>query len=65
MEAQVRWCHPQRGELQASAFVPAAEKTGAIIPLGHWVLDQACRQMNLWRNEGMAPPVMAIKLSLA
>ncbi|CAI8850354.1 diguanylate cyclase [Pseudomonas sp. IT-P258] len=65
MAAQVRWCHPRRGELLAPAFVPAAEKTGAIIPLGRWVLDQACRQMSLWRNEGMAPPVMAIKLSLA
>ena len=65
MEAQVLWQHPRRGLLQACDFVPIAEKTGAIIPLGRWVLDHACHQMHLWRNEGVAPPVMAIKLSLA
>ncbi|MEX5689293.1 MULTISPECIES: putative bifunctional diguanylate cyclase/phosphodiesterase [Pseudomonas] len=65
MEAQVRWNHPERGLLEASAFLPAAEKTGAIVALGHWVLDRACRQMRQWRDAGMAPPVIAIKLSLA
>jgi diguanylate cyclase (GGDEF)-like protein/PAS domain S-box-containing protein len=65
MEAQVLWQHPRRGLLAAADFVPIAEKTGAIIPLGRWVLDHACHQMHLWRNEGVAPPVMAIKLSLA
>jgi predicted signal transduction protein with EAL and GGDEF domain len=65
MEAQVSWNHPQRGLLEAQAFLPAAEKTGTIIALGHWVLERACRQMRQWRDEGMAPPVVAIKLSLA
>ncbi|KNH45640.1 EAL domain-containing protein [Pseudomonas lini] len=65
MEAQVSWNHPQRGLLEAPAFLPAAEKTGIIIALGHWVLERACRQMRQWRDEGMAPPVVAIKLSLA
>ncbi|MBV4477113.1 GGDEF/EAL domain-containing response regulator [Pseudomonas botevensis] len=65
MAAQVSWQHPRHGLLPASAFVPAAEKTGAIIPLGRWVLDHACWQMHQWRNEGVAPPVMAIKISLA
>ena len=65
MEAQVLWQHPRLGLLPASAFVPTAERTGAIIPLGRWVLDRACRQMQQWRDEGVAPPVMAIKLSLA
>jgi diguanylate cyclase (GGDEF)-like protein/PAS domain S-box-containing protein len=65
MEAQVTWNHPTRGVLEGPAFLPAAEKTGTIVALGHWVLDQACRQMRQWRNEGMAPPVIAIKLSLA
>ncbi|WP_085655970.1 EAL domain-containing protein [Pseudomonas sp. B11(2017)] len=65
MQAQVRWHHPQRGLLPASAFLPAAEKTGAIIALGRWMLDHACWQMHRWRDEGTAPPVMAIKLSLA
>ncbi|QXI16820.1 GGDEF/EAL domain-containing response regulator [Pseudomonas hamedanensis] len=65
MEAQIVWQHPRLGLLPASAFVPAAQRTGAIIALGRWVLDRACRQMRLWRDEGVAPPVMAIKLSLA
>jgi diguanylate cyclase (GGDEF)-like protein len=65
MEAQVSWNHPIRGLLEAPAFLPAAEKTGIIIALGHWVLERACRQMRQWRDEGMAPPVVAIKLSLA
>ncbi len=65
MEAQIRWSHPERGLLEPDMFLPAAEKTGVIIELGHWLLDRACKQMHQWRNEGMAPPVIAIKLSLA
>ncbi|MGY2440588.1 GGDEF/EAL domain-containing response regulator [Pseudomonas sp. SDO52101_S400] len=65
MAAQVSWQHPRLGLLPASAFVPAAEKTGAIIPLGRWILDHACWQMRQWQNDGVAPPVMAIKISLA
>ena len=64
MEALVRWNHPTRGLLTAAKFLPIAEKTGAILALGHWVLDQACRQMRLWRNEGLALPVIAINVSL-
>ncbi|MHA3736496.1 GGDEF/EAL domain-containing response regulator [Pseudomonas sp. Eth.TT006] len=65
MAAQPVWDHPRLGLLPASAFVPAAEKTGTIIALGRWVLDQACWQMGAWRDAGVAPPVMAIKVSLA
>ena len=65
MAAQVKWQHPRLCLLPASAFVPAAEKTGAIIPLGRWILDHACWQMRQWQNEGVAPPVMAIRISLA
>jgi len=64
MEALVRWNHPGRGLLNAGAFIPIAEKTGSIIALGRWVLDRACRQMSLWRDKDMAPPVVAINLSL-
>jgi diguanylate cyclase (GGDEF)-like protein/PAS domain S-box-containing protein len=65
MQAQVRWNHPERGWLEADVFLPAAEKTGTIIPLGHWVLDRACQQMRQWRDQGMETPLIAIKLTLA
>lgn len=64
MEALVRWNHPERGLLHASAFIPAAERAGLTTAVGNWVLDQACRQMRMWRDEGLAPPVIAINLSL-
>ncbi|WP_124299914.1 GGDEF/EAL domain-containing response regulator [Pseudomonas chlororaphis] len=64
MAAQVRWLHPRRGWLEAEDFMPAAEKTGIVIALGHWLLDQACRQMSAWRDQNVAPPLIAIHLSL-
>ncbi len=63
MEALLRWNHPTRGLLAAAEFVPIAEKNGMILVLGHWVLDQACRQMRHWRDEGVALQVIAINLS--
>ena len=63
MEALVRWNHPTRGVLQPAAFIPIAEKTGAILPLGHWVLDQACRQVKVWRSQGITVPSIAVNLS--
>jgi diguanylate cyclase (GGDEF)-like protein/PAS domain S-box-containing protein len=65
MEAFVRWHHPTRGLLPASEFIPVAEKTGTIIALGQWVLEQACRQMRTWRDEGVNPPAVTMNLSLA
>ncbi|MDM0118897.1 putative bifunctional diguanylate cyclase/phosphodiesterase [Variovorax arabinosiphilus] len=64
VEALLRWNHPQRGLLDAGAFVPIAERTGGIVVLGRWVLNQACRQMSVWREQGVAPPLVAINLSL-
>jgi diguanylate cyclase (GGDEF)-like protein/PAS domain S-box-containing protein len=64
MEALVRWNHPTRGLLAPAVFIPIAEKSGAIIALGQWVLDQACRQMSIWRKSGLSLPVIAINLSL-
>jgi diguanylate cyclase (GGDEF)-like protein/PAS domain S-box-containing protein len=64
MEALIRWHHPVRGLLPASAFIETAEKTGAIVPLGQWVLDQACAQMRGWRDEGLQLHAVTMNLSL-
>jgi diguanylate cyclase (GGDEF)-like protein/PAS domain S-box-containing protein len=65
MEALVRWNHPRRGLLKAADFIPQAERARLTPMLGHWVLERCCRQMRLWRDAGVAPPVIAINLSLA
>jgi diguanylate cyclase (GGDEF)-like protein/PAS domain S-box-containing protein len=51
VEALVRWQHPTRGLVPPMEFIPAAERTGAIIPLGAWVLKEACRQMKEWHQD--------------
>jgi len=53
VKAQVCWRHPSRGIIAAGEFVPAAEDTGLIVPIGRWVLDEACRQAALWRRQGL------------
>jgi diguanylate cyclase (GGDEF)-like protein len=63
LEALVRWNHKTRGLLTPASFVPIAERTGAVLPLGNWVFDEACRQMKLWQAEGLAPKVLAVNVS--
>jgi diguanylate cyclase (GGDEF)-like protein/PAS domain S-box-containing protein len=65
MEALLRWHHPQRGLLIAGAFISLAEKAGLMTVLGKWVIGQACRQMRAWRDEGLAPPLVSINLSVS
>jgi diguanylate cyclase (GGDEF)-like protein len=65
MEALVRWRHPTRGLLMPSAFLNMAERSGAIVSIGRWVLDRACRQMSLWRRAGIAPATLAVNIAYA
>jgi EAL domain-containing protein (putative c-di-GMP-specific phosphodiesterase class I) len=63
IEALVRWNHPRLGQLKPAKFLPVAERTGVIVPLGVWVLDKACQQFRQWRDQGVEPPVIAVNLS--
>ncbi|MCY1349396.1 putative signaling protein [compost metagenome] len=62
-EALLRWQHPRRGLLMPDEFIALAEKTGLIIPIGNWVLDEACRQMSRWYAEGRHDWRVAVNLS--
>ena len=63
LEALIRWNHPTRGLLTPAAFIPIAERTGAILPLGHWVFEESCRQLKAWQAEGVAPQVLSVNVS--
>ncbi len=62
-EALLRWQHPTRGLLTPDAFLPLAEKTGLIIPMGKWVLEEACRQLREWHLQGFDHWSIAVNLS--
>ena len=62
-EALLRWQHPQQGLLLPATFIELAEKTGLIIPIGEWVLNEACRQMRLWYAQGYEDWRIAVNLS--
>ena len=63
LEALVRWRHPVRGMIMPSIFVPIAERSGAIVAMGRWVLDTACRQLDEWHGQNIAPPLVSVNVS--
>ncbi len=63
MEALMRWNHPSRGLIPPSIFIPIAERTGLVMLLGRWALDEACRQMKEWIAQGIGPKLIAVNVS--
>ncbi len=63
MEALLRWRQPEQGMIPPMSFIPLAEETGLIVPIGAWVLREACRQNKAWQDEGLPPLRVAVNLS--
>jgi len=63
MEALLRWSHPTHGFISPANFIPLAEETGLIVPIGEWVLQEACRQTQLWHQMGFSSLKIAVNLA--
>lgn len=63
MEALIRWNHPEKGMISPVDFIPVAEDTGLILPIGEWVLRTACKQNKIWHDSGLSSLIMAVNLS--
>jgi EAL domain-containing protein (putative c-di-GMP-specific phosphodiesterase class I) len=64
LEALVRWNHPVHGRISPDQFIPIAEETGIIVPIGEWVLRTACRQLRQWHDQGLPPLIISVNLSI-
>jgi diguanylate cyclase (GGDEF)-like protein/PAS domain S-box-containing protein len=65
LEALIRWEHPVRGLIGPAEFIPIAEETGLIIPIGEWVITEACRQLNIWQSEFPSDPALTISVNIS
>ncbi|MDC9523719.1 EAL domain-containing protein, partial [Pseudoalteromonas sp. Angola-31] len=63
VEALIRWDHPKLGRIYPATFIPIAEETGWILPIGEWVLHTACKQNKLWQEIGLPPIRVSVNLS--
>jgi EAL domain-containing protein (putative c-di-GMP-specific phosphodiesterase class I) len=63
VEALLRWKHPERGQLNAGEFISVAEESGHIVPLGMWVIEEVCRQLQRWESAGVPLPRVAINVA--